>query len=94
MWPAAGDKTSGSLKPVPQDSQNSFTLLSTMPTLLPKVGHSRVPPITAGQHFQVSVTGVKTLVPGVYMLYIYNVIVYASQSSSCSLTELVCDLYI
>lgn len=52
MWFAANEKTPGSLNPV-QDSQSSFTLLSTMPTLVPKVGHSRVPPITAGQHFQV-----------------------------------------
>lgn len=49
---AANEKTPGSLNPV-QDSQSSVTLLSTVPTLVPKVAHSRVPPITAGQHFQV-----------------------------------------
>lgn len=54
VWSAANEKTSGSLNPVRQDSQNSFTLLSGMPTMVAKVGHSRVPPITAGQHFQVS----------------------------------------
>lgn len=54
VWSAANDKTSGSLDPVQQDSQNSFMLLSVMPAMAPKVGHSRVPPITAGQHFQVS----------------------------------------
>lgn len=54
VWSAANEKTSGSLNPVRQDSQNSFPLLSGMPTMVAKVGHSRVPPITAGQHFQVS----------------------------------------
>lgn len=51
---AANDKTSGSLNPEREDSQSSLMLLSVMPTMVPKVGHSRVPPITAGQHFQVS----------------------------------------
>ncbi|XP_056902698.1 protein FAM149B1 isoform X1 [Takifugu flavidus] len=54
---SAKDKISGSLNPARQDSQNSFMLLSMMPTMLPKVGHSRVPPITAGQHFQNTKSG-------------------------------------
>ncbi|XP_008295742.1 protein FAM149B1 isoform X2 [Stegastes partitus] len=46
------DKISGNLSPVPQDSQNPFMLLSTLPTMLPKLGQSRVPPLTAGLQFQ------------------------------------------
>uniref|UniRef100_A0A3Q1F9A0 Family with sequence similarity 149 member B1 n=1 Tax=Acanthochromis polyacanthus TaxID=80966 RepID=A0A3Q1F9A0_9TELE len=46
------DKISGNLSPVPQDSHNPFMLLSTLPTMLPKLGQSRVPPLTAGQQFQ------------------------------------------
>uniref|UniRef100_A0A3Q3G0R6 Family with sequence similarity 149 member B1 n=1 Tax=Labrus bergylta TaxID=56723 RepID=A0A3Q3G0R6_9LABR len=46
------DKISGSLSPVQQDSQNPFMLLSILPTMLPKPGQSRVPPLTAGLQFQ------------------------------------------
>ncbi|AWP13814.1 putative protein FAM149B1 [Scophthalmus maximus] len=46
------EKTSGSLSPVHQDSQNPFMLLSTLPTLLPKLGQSRGPPLTAGLQLQ------------------------------------------
>lgn len=56
MWSAAHEKTSGSLggPPGQQDSQSSVMLLSAVPAMVPRVGHSRVPPITAGQHLQVS----------------------------------------
>ncbi|KAM6998030.1 protein FAM149B1 isoform 2-T2 [Tautogolabrus adspersus] len=46
------DKISGSLSPVQQDSQNPFMLLSILPTMLPKPGQSRVPPLTPGLQFQ------------------------------------------
>ncbi|XP_053188698.1 protein FAM149B1 isoform X1 [Scomber japonicus] len=46
------DKISGNLSPVQQDSQNPFMLFSTLPTMLPKLGQSRVPPLTAGLQFQ------------------------------------------
>ncbi|GAA6231628.1 protein FAM149B1 [Lates japonicus] len=46
------EKISGNLSPVQQDSQNPFMLLSTLPTMLPKLGQSRVPPLTAGLQFQ------------------------------------------
>ncbi|XP_075931902.1 protein FAM149B1 isoform X1 [Anarhichas minor] len=46
------EKICGSLSPVPQDSQNPFMLLSMVPTMLPKLGQSRVPPLTAGLQFQ------------------------------------------
>ncbi|XP_018552465.1 LOW QUALITY PROTEIN: protein FAM149B1 [Lates calcarifer] len=46
------EKISGNLNPVQQDSQNPFMLLSTLPTMLPKLGQSRVPPLTAGLQFQ------------------------------------------
>lgn len=54
VWLAAEEKISGNLSPVQQDSQNPFMLLSMVPTVLPKVGQSRVPPLTAGLQFQVS----------------------------------------
>ncbi|KAF7220331.1 transcript variant X3 [Nothobranchius furzeri] len=40
---------SGSLSPVPSDSHDPFILLSTPPTLLPKLGQNWVPLLTAGQ---------------------------------------------
>ncbi|KAK2921725.1 protein FAM149B1 isoform X2 [Channa argus] len=42
-------KISGNVSPVQQDCQNTFML----PTTLPKLGQSRVPPLTAGPQFQV-----------------------------------------
>lgn len=59
-WLAADEKISGNLSPVQQDSQNPFMLLSMLPTMLPKVGQSRVPPLTAGLQFQVSDLGEQT----------------------------------
>lgn len=53
VWLAAGDKASGSLNPVQEDSQDPL-LLSLEPATVAKVGHSRVPPIAAGHHAQVS----------------------------------------
>ncbi|CAG10065.1 unnamed protein product [Tetraodon nigroviridis] len=53
VWSAAGDKASGSLNPVQEDSQDPL-LLSLEPATVAKVGHSRVPPIAAGHHAQVS----------------------------------------
>uniref|UniRef100_A0A3Q4HF63 Family with sequence similarity 149 member B1 n=1 Tax=Neolamprologus brichardi TaxID=32507 RepID=A0A3Q4HF63_NEOBR len=46
------ENISGTLSPVQQDFQNPFMLLSTLPTMLPKLGQSRVPPLTAGMQFQ------------------------------------------
>uniref|UniRef100_UPI0037E8CC0B protein FAM149B1 n=1 Tax=Semicossyphus pulcher TaxID=241346 RepID=UPI0037E8CC0B len=46
------EKISRNLSPVQQDSQNPFMLLSMLPTMLPKAGQSRVPPLTAGLQFQ------------------------------------------
>ncbi|XP_028280060.1 protein FAM149B1 isoform X4 [Parambassis ranga] len=46
------EKCSGNLSPVQPDSQNPFMLLSTLPTMLPKLGQSRAPPLTAGLQFQ------------------------------------------
>ncbi|XP_034093912.1 LOW QUALITY PROTEIN: protein FAM149B1 [Gymnodraco acuticeps] len=43
---------SGMLSPVQPDSQNPFMLLSMLPTMLPKLGQSRVPPLTAGLQYQ------------------------------------------
>uniref|UniRef100_A0A3P8S4Z8 Family with sequence similarity 149 member B1 n=1 Tax=Amphiprion percula TaxID=161767 RepID=A0A3P8S4Z8_AMPPE len=51
-WECYDDKITGNLSPVPQDSQNPFMLLSTLPMMLPKLGQSRVPPLTAGLQFQ------------------------------------------
>lgn len=51
---ADDENISGNLSPVQQDFQNPFMLLSTLPTMLPKLGQSRVPPLTAGMQFQVS----------------------------------------
>ncbi|XP_034408247.1 protein FAM149B1 isoform X2 [Cyclopterus lumpus] len=49
---SSDEKISGILSPVPQDSQNPFMLLSMLPTMLPKLGQSKVPPLTAGLQFQ------------------------------------------
>uniref|UniRef100_A0A3P8UTI1 Family with sequence similarity 149 member B1 n=2 Tax=Cynoglossus semilaevis TaxID=244447 RepID=A0A3P8UTI1_CYNSE len=49
---SSDNKLSGNLSPVQQDPQNPFMLLSTLPTMLPKLGHSRVPPLTAGLQLQ------------------------------------------
>ncbi|XP_056251961.1 protein FAM149B1 isoform X1 [Seriola aureovittata] len=46
------EKISGNLSPVQQDTQNPFMLLATLPTMLPKLGQSRVPPLTAGLQYQ------------------------------------------
>ncbi|XP_034753218.1 protein FAM149B1 isoform X3 [Etheostoma cragini] len=46
------EKVPGNLSPVQQDSHNPFTLLSMLPTMLPKLGQNRVPPLTAGLQFQ------------------------------------------
>ncbi|XP_039995909.1 protein FAM149B1 isoform X1 [Xiphias gladius] len=46
------EKIPGNLSPVQQDSKNPFMLLSTLPTMLPKLSQSRVPPLTAGLQFQ------------------------------------------
>ncbi|XP_051280766.1 protein FAM149B1 isoform X1 [Dicentrarchus labrax] len=46
------EKLSGNLSPVQQDSQNPFMLLSMLPTMLPKLGQSRMPPLTSGLQFQ------------------------------------------
>ena len=54
VWSAAGDRAAGSPNPVRDDSQDPLTLLSAVPAVVPRVGHSRVPPITAGLHVQVS----------------------------------------
>ncbi|KAK5854217.1 hypothetical protein PBY51_015307 [Eleginops maclovinus] len=43
---------SGRLSPVQPDSQNPFMLLSMLPTMLPKLGQSRVPPLTTGLQYQ------------------------------------------
>ncbi|KAM4730150.1 protein FAM149B1 isoform 2-T2 [Anableps anableps] len=43
---------SGNLSPVQPDTQDPFMLLSTLPTMLPKLGQSRVPPLTAGSQLQ------------------------------------------
>ncbi|XP_013855832.1 protein FAM149B1 [Austrofundulus limnaeus] len=49
----SNDETvSESLSPVLPDSQNPFMLLSTLPTMLPKLGQNRVPPLAAGQQIQ------------------------------------------
>uniref|UniRef100_A0A1A8C1H3 Family with sequence similarity 149, member B1 n=1 Tax=Nothobranchius kadleci TaxID=1051664 RepID=A0A1A8C1H3_NOTKA len=47
---------SGSLSPVPSDSHDPFILLSTPPTLLPKLGQNWVPLLTAGQQGSFTVT--------------------------------------
>ncbi|XP_008427450.1 protein FAM149B1 isoform X4 [Poecilia reticulata] len=43
---------SGSLSPVQPDAPNPFMLLSSLPAALPKLGQSRVPPLTSGQQLQ------------------------------------------
>uniref|UniRef100_A0A1A8NUQ9 Family with sequence similarity 149, member B1 n=1 Tax=Nothobranchius rachovii TaxID=451742 RepID=A0A1A8NUQ9_9TELE len=47
---------SGSLSPVPSDCHDPFILLSTPPTLLPKLGQNWVPLLTAGQQGSFTVT--------------------------------------
>ncbi|XP_068423640.1 protein FAM149B1 isoform X2 [Clinocottus analis] len=49
---SSDEKISGNLSPVPLESQNPFMLLSMLPTMLPKLGQSKVPPLTAGLQFQ------------------------------------------
>ncbi|KAM7408490.1 hypothetical protein PAMA_002288 [Pampus argenteus] len=46
------EKICGNMSPVQRDSQNPFMLFSTLPTMLPKLGQSRAPPLTAGLQFQ------------------------------------------
>ncbi|XP_030011818.1 protein FAM149B1 isoform X2 [Sphaeramia orbicularis] len=46
------EKLCGNLSPVQQDSNNPFMLLSSLPTMLPKLGQSRVPPLAAGLQLQ------------------------------------------
>ncbi|KAM7385407.1 hypothetical protein PAMP_001493 [Pampus punctatissimus] len=46
------EKICGNMSPVLQDSQNPFMLFSTLPTMLPKLGQSRAPPLTAALQFQ------------------------------------------
>lgn len=45
---------SGNLSPVQPDAPYPFMLLSTLPTMLPKLGQNRVPPLAAGPQLQVS----------------------------------------
>ena len=54
LWLADDEIISGRLSPVQPDSLNPFMLLSMLPTMLPKLGQSRVPPLTAGLQYQVS----------------------------------------
>ncbi|XP_047207558.1 protein FAM149B1 isoform X2 [Girardinichthys multiradiatus] len=42
----------GNLSHVQPNTQNPFMLLSTLPTVLPKLGQSRVPPLAAGPQLQ------------------------------------------
>ncbi|TNN69656.1 Protein FAM149B1 [Liparis tanakae] len=49
---SSDEKISGILSPVPRESQNPFMLLSMLPTMLPKLGQSKAPPLTAGLQFQ------------------------------------------
>uniref|UniRef100_UPI003AAD00C5 protein FAM149B1 n=1 Tax=Centroberyx gerrardi TaxID=166262 RepID=UPI003AAD00C5 len=46
------EKSSANFSPAQQDSQDPFMLLSTLPTLLPKLGQTRVPQLTAGLQSQ------------------------------------------
>ncbi|XP_075894517.1 protein FAM149B1 isoform X2 [Nelusetta ayraudi] len=46
------EKISGSLSPLLPESHNPFMLLSMLPSMLPRVGQSRVPPIPAGLQHQ------------------------------------------
>ncbi|XP_041920896.1 protein FAM149B1 isoform X1 [Alosa sapidissima] len=41
------EKTAGALSPAQPDPQNPFLLLTTLPTVLPRLGQSRVPQLTA-----------------------------------------------
>ncbi|XP_072246883.1 protein FAM149B1 isoform X1 [Leuresthes tenuis] len=49
---SSDDTISGNLSPVQSDSLNPFMLLSSLPMMLPKLGQSRVPPLTVGPQFQ------------------------------------------
>lgn len=72
VWLAADERISGNLSPVQQDLQNSFMLLSMLPTTLPKVGQSRVPPLTAaGLQFQVSDLGKQTGVESFWFVCLF-----------------------
>ncbi|KAM6916342.1 protein FAM149B1 [Xenentodon cancila] len=46
------ESISGSLSPMQPDSHNPLMLLSTLPAMLPKLGQSRVVPLTAGPPLQ------------------------------------------
>ncbi|XP_031435019.1 protein FAM149B1 [Clupea harengus] len=48
------EKTAGALSPAQPDSQNPFLLLTTLPSVLPRLGQSRVPQLTASLHPQSS----------------------------------------
>lgn len=48
------EKISGSLSPLLPESHNPFMLLSMLPSMLPRVGQSRMLSIPAGLHHQVS----------------------------------------
>uniref|UniRef100_A0A3P9NYT0 Family with sequence similarity 149 member B1 n=1 Tax=Poecilia reticulata TaxID=8081 RepID=A0A3P9NYT0_POERE len=51
-WECYDETLSGSLSPVQPDAPNPFMLLSSLPAALPKLGQSRVPPLTSGQQLQ------------------------------------------
>uniref|UniRef100_A0A3B3Z5N2 DUF3719 domain-containing protein n=1 Tax=Poecilia mexicana TaxID=48701 RepID=A0A3B3Z5N2_9TELE len=51
-WECYDETLSGSLSPVQPDALNPFMLLSSLPAALPKLGQSRVPPLTSGQQLQ------------------------------------------
>ncbi|KAL6102049.1 fam149b1 [Pungitius sinensis] len=46
------ERICGNLSPAPRDSRNPFVLLSMLPTVLPKLGQSRVPPPAGGPQCQ------------------------------------------
>ncbi|XP_037322130.2 protein FAM149B1 isoform X2 [Pungitius pungitius] len=46
------ERICGNLSPAPRDSRNPFVLLSMLPTVLPKLGQSRVPPLAGGPQCQ------------------------------------------
>lgn len=48
------EKISGSLSPLLPESHNPFMLLSMLPSMLPRVGQSRMLPMPAGLQHQVS----------------------------------------
>nr|XP_040034123.1 protein FAM149B1 isoform X1 [Gasterosteus aculeatus aculeatus] len=49
---SSDERICGNLSPAPRDSQNPFVLLSMLPTVLPKLGQSRVPPLAGGLQCQ------------------------------------------